>query len=97
MGQGQANSSAGSDVSTFRMARHPETTHMAVVRASTSPARPKQYVTERFSWPQKKDDSRAAASAYTGARLVQHSTGVRDGADGFVEFFEPFIERNPVR
>jgi high affinity sulfate transporter 1 len=40
---------------------------------------------------------RAAASAYTGARLVQHSTGVRDGADGFVEFFEPFIERNPVR
>jgi predicted SnoaL-like aldol condensation-catalyzing enzyme len=29
--------------------------------------------------------------------LVQHSTGVRDGADGFVEFFEPFIERNPVR
>ncbi len=40
---------------------------------------------------------RAAASAYTGARLVQHSTGVRDGADGFVEYFEPFIERNPVR
>jgi high affinity sulfate transporter 1 len=40
---------------------------------------------------------RAAASAYTGAHLVQHSTGVRDGADGFVEFFEPFIERNPVR
>ena len=40
---------------------------------------------------------RAAASAYTGARLIQHSTGVRDGADGFVEFYEPFIERNPVR
>jgi predicted SnoaL-like aldol condensation-catalyzing enzyme len=40
---------------------------------------------------------RAAASAYTGARLVQHSTGVRDGAAGFVEFYEGFIERNPVR
>jgi predicted SnoaL-like aldol condensation-catalyzing enzyme/anti-anti-sigma regulatory factor len=40
---------------------------------------------------------RAAASAYTGARLIQHRRGVRDGAAGFVEFFEPFIERNPVR
>ena len=40
---------------------------------------------------------RAAASAYTGAHLVQHRTGVRDGAAGFVEFFEPFVERNPVR
>jgi sulfate permease, SulP family len=40
---------------------------------------------------------RAAASAYTGARLVQHSTGIRDGADGLVEFIEPFVERNPVR
>lgn len=39
----------------------------------------------------------AAASAYTGARLVQHRQGVRDGAAGFVEFVEPFIERNPVR
>jgi SulP family sulfate permease len=38
-----------------------------------------------------------AASAYTGARLTQHSSGVRDGAAGFVEFFDPFIERNPVR
>ncbi len=40
---------------------------------------------------------RAAASAYTGARLVQHASGVRDGAAGFVEYFEPFIERNPDR
>ncbi len=40
---------------------------------------------------------REAASAYTGAQLVQHRTGVRDGAAGFVEFFEPFIDRNPVR
>jgi SulP family sulfate permease len=42
-------------------------------------------------------EPRAAASAYTGARLIQHRNGVRDGAAGFVEFFEPFIERNPVR
>jgi high affinity sulfate transporter 1 len=40
---------------------------------------------------------RAAASAFTGAHLVQHSTGVRDGADGFVEFFDAFIERYPDR
>jgi predicted SnoaL-like aldol condensation-catalyzing enzyme/anti-anti-sigma regulatory factor len=39
----------------------------------------------------------AAASAYTGAHLTQHSSGVRDGAAGFVEFFEPFIARNPIR
>ena len=39
----------------------------------------------------------AAASAYTGTHLTQHSSGVRDGAAGFVEFFEPSIERNPVR
>lgn len=33
----------------------------------------------------------------TGARYTQHSTGVRDGKEGFLEFFEPFLERNPVR
>ncbi len=40
---------------------------------------------------------REAVAKYTGDRYTQHSTGVRDGADGFVEFFEGFIERNPVR
>ena len=40
---------------------------------------------------------RQAAAKYTGSRYTQHSTGVRDGADGFVEFFQAFIERNPVR
>jgi predicted SnoaL-like aldol condensation-catalyzing enzyme len=40
---------------------------------------------------------REAVEAYTGDRYTQHSTGVRDGVEGFVEFFEPFIERNPVR
>lgn len=40
---------------------------------------------------------REAVTKYTGSRYTQHSTGVRDGVEGFVEFFEPFIERNPVR
>ena len=42
-------------------------------------------------------NARAAVTAYTGDRYTQHSTGVRDGVEGFVEFFEPFIDRNPVR
>ncbi len=42
-------------------------------------------------------NARAAVEAYTGDRYTQHSTGVRDGVEGFVEFFEPFIERNPER
>ena len=41
--------------------------------------------------------AREAVTKYTGARYTQHSTGVRDGIEGFVEFFEPFIERNPDR
>lgn len=41
--------------------------------------------------------AREAVTKYTGDRYTQHSTGVRDGAEGFVEFFEPFIERNPKR
>ena len=40
---------------------------------------------------------RAAVTKYTGDRYTQHSTGVRDGIEGFVEFFEPFIARNPIR
>jgi predicted SnoaL-like aldol condensation-catalyzing enzyme len=42
-------------------------------------------------------NARRAVEAYTGDRYTQHSTGVRDGLEGFVEFFEPFIERNPDR
>lgn len=38
-----------------------------------------------------------AVTAYTGDRYTQHSTGVADGREGFVAFFEPFLERNPVR
>ena len=42
-------------------------------------------------------DARAALDRTTGARYTQHSTGVKDGKEGFLEFFEPFLERNPVR
>lgn len=38
-----------------------------------------------------------ALDKYTGARYTQHSTGVRDGKEGFIEFFTPFLARNPVR
>ncbi len=41
--------------------------------------------------------AREAVTAYTGERYTQHSTGVRDGVEGFVEFFEGFVERNPER
>lgn len=40
---------------------------------------------------------REAIARYTGDRYTQHSTGVRDGREGFIEFFEPFIARNPIR
>lgn len=42
-------------------------------------------------------NAREAVTKYTGERYTQHSTGVRDGVEGFVEFFEPFIERNSSR
>ena len=38
-----------------------------------------------------------ALDKYTGDRYTQHSTGVGDGAEGFLAFFEPFVERNPKR
>ena len=41
--------------------------------------------------------AREAVHACTGHRYTQHSTGVADGAEGFLSFFEPFLERNPVR
>ncbi|NNC93374.1 MAG: SnoaL-like domain-containing protein, partial [Acidimicrobiia bacterium] len=42
-------------------------------------------------------NARQAVEKYTGDRYTQHSTGVRDGVEGFVEFFEPFLKRNPER
>ncbi|MEO0388803.1 MAG: nuclear transport factor 2 family protein [Pseudomonadota bacterium] len=41
--------------------------------------------------------AREAVLKYTGHRYTQHSTGVGDGAEGFLAFFEPFVERNPKR
>jgi predicted SnoaL-like aldol condensation-catalyzing enzyme len=34
---------------------------------------------------------------YTGDRYTQHSTGVRDGTEGFMEFFSGFMERTNSR
>lgn len=38
-----------------------------------------------------------AVNKYTGARYTQHSTGVKDGKEGFIEFFGDFVKRCPVR
>jgi predicted SnoaL-like aldol condensation-catalyzing enzyme len=40
---------------------------------------------------------REAVEKFTGERYTQHSTGVADGQDGFVEFFDGFLARNPER
>ncbi|MFK8029861.1 MAG: nuclear transport factor 2 family protein [Gammaproteobacteria bacterium] len=40
---------------------------------------------------------REAVTNYTGDRYTQHSTGVADGIEGFVAFFDEFVVRNPVR
>lgn len=42
-------------------------------------------------------DYEAAITAYSGDRYTQHSTPVRDGPAGFIEFFAGFVERNPIR
>ncbi len=42
-------------------------------------------------------NAREAIQRYAGARYTQHSTGVPDGPEGFVAFFEGFLKRNPVR
>jgi len=41
--------------------------------------------------------AREAITKYSGARYTQHSTGVKDGPEGFIEFFEGFLARNPKR
>ena len=40
---------------------------------------------------------REAVDALVGERFVQHSTGIRDGADGFVEYAERFIQQYQQR
>jgi len=44
-------------------------------------------------------DGRAteAINKYSGSRYTQHSTPVKDGREGFIEFFEDFYVRNPIR
>lgn len=42
-------------------------------------------------------DAAAAIGRYVGDRYTQHSTPVKDGPEGFVEFFEDFLQRNPIR
>lgn len=41
--------------------------------------------------------AREAVTKFTGDRYTQHSAGVKNGKEGFIEFFEPFLERNPIR
>lgn len=38
-----------------------------------------------------------AINKYSGDHYTQHSTGVRDGKEGFIEFFSDFVLRNPKR
>ncbi len=38
-----------------------------------------------------------AINRYSGERYTQHSTPVKDGRQGFIEFFADFVERNPDR
>jgi len=40
---------------------------------------------------------RQAIEKYTGNRYTQHSTGVKDGKEGFIEFFKRFIKNHPKR
>lgn len=42
-------------------------------------------------------DYAEAITALSGDRYTQHSTPVRDGRAGFIDFFADFVERNPVR
>lgn len=56
-----------------------------------------QHATNLYMEGIRDGNAREAVTKYTGARYTQHSTGVRNGIEGFVEFFEPFIERCPKR
>ncbi|MEO1622400.1 MAG: hypothetical protein AAFU53_15385 [Cyanobacteria bacterium J06632_3] len=38
-----------------------------------------------------------ALNKYTGHRYTQHSTGVANGKQGFLDFFMPFLKRTPER
>ncbi len=42
-------------------------------------------------------NAEAAINKYSGDRYTQHSTPVKDGRAGFIEFFAEFHARNPIR
>ena len=44
-----------------------------------------------------RDGDLDAVKRYSGERYTQHSTGVGDGTEGFIEFFEGFLERTDKR
>lgn len=44
-----------------------------------------------------KDGKMSVVDEYTGNRYTQHSTGVKDGAQGFKDFFKDFLERTTDR
>ena len=44
-----------------------------------------------------RDGDVEAIHRYAGDRYTQHSTPVKNGREGFIEFFEDFLRRNPVR
>ncbi len=44
-----------------------------------------------------RDGNIEVVRTFTGDRYTQHSTGVKDGADGFIDFFKGFLERTNER
>ncbi|MEZ5382025.1 MAG: nuclear transport factor 2 family protein [Microthrixaceae bacterium] len=44
-----------------------------------------------------RDGDIGVISEYTGDTYIQHSGGVPDGVEGFTQFFEGFLKRNPDR
>lgn len=58
---------------------------------------PKEHALDLYMSGIRDGDAQAALERNIGDRYTQHSTGVKDGKDGFLEFFQPFLERNPVR
>lgn len=58
---------------------------------------PKDHAIDLYMGAIRDGDAEAALDRNIGDRYTQHSTGVKDGKQGFLEFFQPFLERNPVR
>ncbi|MFT5823056.1 MAG: putative SnoaL-like aldol condensation-catalyzing enzyme [Crocinitomix sp.] len=44
-----------------------------------------------------RDGEMEVVKEYSGDRYTQHSTGVKDGAQGFIDFFKGFLERTNER